>query len=167
MFSQHLNTLVTKVDAVTFSLAKVMPNLRSPYEEKRRIFAWVLMSMLIYEAPVWAEDISRNRDVQGCLRRTQKRIVDRVSCAYKTVTFETAVILSRMIPVDILAQKYKNLYHRIKDLQSQNVELTQRTKDILKIQATEHALLLWKDKCRRASGFGKRVREPISSYLEE
>lgn len=64
-----------------------MPNLRGPYEEERRLYAWVLYSVLLYGAPVWAEDVEQNKKVQNDLRSIQKRIAERAISAYRTAAY--------------------------------------------------------------------------------
>ncbi|KYQ54174.1 hypothetical protein ALC60_13227 [Trachymyrmex zeteki] len=144
-----------------------MPNFRGSMEEKRRLFAGTLMSVLMYGAPVWADDIGSNKEIQTILRRTQKNIAGRIACTYKTVAYEATMLLATMIPADILAIKYKNLYLRIKDLRNRGIGISEKAKDILKTQASSHAVASWKRKCERRGGYGRRVREMIALKLEE
>lgn len=73
-----------------------MPNLRGPDESKRRLYANVVTSIVMYGSPIWAEKISPSREAQKILRDMQKKIVIRVVSAYRTVAYDVAIILARM-----------------------------------------------------------------------
>lgn len=59
------------------------------------------------------------------------------------------------------------MYLRAKDLRSIGMELTQRNKDIMRIQTTDQAIATWKSRIQRNTGYGKRVREAIAPHIEE
>ncbi|XP_018364243.1 PREDICTED: uncharacterized protein LOC108761948 [Trachymyrmex cornetzi] len=84
-----------------------------------------------------------------------------------TVAYEAVIILARFIPIEILADKYRNLYLRKKDLRKRGVELLRREVEVLKNQAIEHAIAKWKERSQKARGYGIRVREAVLPHFEE
>ncbi|XP_018312252.1 uncharacterized protein [Mycetomoellerius zeteki] len=141
-----------------------MPNLRGSREDRRKLLAGVLNSVLLYGAP--ANDVESNKEVTTTFRRTQGRIAKIVICAYRTVASEAATILAGIIPAEILAQKYKRLYLRIKELQERGVVLSTKAKEVMKTQATEHAIATWRERSQRRGGYGRRVRDAVGPDLE-
>lgn len=51
-FGTHFEYAMQKTAGVTRALTVLMPNLRGPCESKRKLFANIVLSMLLYGAPV-------------------------------------------------------------------------------------------------------------------
>lgn len=71
----------------------LMPNLRGPSERKRRLYAKVVHSVIMYGAPVWAKTVARDKKTSGDVHRVQRRLALRIISAYRTVSHEAAEIL--------------------------------------------------------------------------
>ncbi|KMQ89979.1 reverse transcriptase [Lasius niger] len=100
-----------------------MPNLRGPDERRRRLFANVILSVILYGAPVWGDVFVKKSCAQPALYRLQRSIAQRVISAYRTVSSNAALLLARLPPLKLLATSRKNTYDRIKELRRQgNVE---------------------------------------------
>lgn len=54
-FRDHLKYVENKATKVVRALSRIMPNLRGPGERKRKLFATVVTSVVLYAAPVWGE----------------------------------------------------------------------------------------------------------------
>lgn len=54
-FREHFRIMATRGEEASASLARLMPNLRSPHERKRRFYSMVVHSMMLYGALVWAK----------------------------------------------------------------------------------------------------------------
>jgi len=50
-FKQHFKYIDEKVGKVTRALGRLMPNLRGPSEKKRRLYAGIIASVVLYAAP--------------------------------------------------------------------------------------------------------------------
>jgi len=66
-FLDHMEYVSSKVAKITRSLWKIMPNLHGPNERKRRLYANVLSSVVLYAAPVWAHKAAQKGRVQSVL----------------------------------------------------------------------------------------------------
>jgi len=63
-FREHLRYAHEKAEKIKRALCKLMPNLRGPHESKRRLYAYVIQSVVMYGAPIWYEGFSKNFSVQ-------------------------------------------------------------------------------------------------------
>lgn len=85
-FGEHIRHLEEKMDGATRALARLMPNLQSPGERRRRLYANVFSSIALYDAPVWADTVLRSELLIARLRRMQRTYAVRVCCAYRMVS---------------------------------------------------------------------------------
>ena len=109
LLKDHFNKLLPKAEGTAAVLMTLMPNLRGPGQRKRRLYANVIHSIILYGAEV----ISRNKAVREKLRRVQRGVALRVTSAYRTVSHEASAILAGQIPLDILANEYARVFSRI------------------------------------------------------
>lgn len=62
-FMEHFKYAAQKATKITRALCKLMPNLRGPTEAKRRLYAAeVVLSVVLYGAPIWSEELEASRD---------------------------------------------------------------------------------------------------------
>lgn len=54
-FSYHFRYVEEKANRVIRALNRLMPNLKGPDERRYRLFANVVMSVILYGAPVWGD----------------------------------------------------------------------------------------------------------------
>ncbi|KMQ91301.1 reverse transcriptase [Lasius niger] len=59
-FSHHFR-YIEKANHMIRALNWLMPNLRGPDERRRRLFANVIMSVILYGAPVWRDFLAKSR----------------------------------------------------------------------------------------------------------
>lgn len=97
-FRDHLEYVGRKVGVVTRALGRLMPNFRGPGERKRRLYADVVRSVILYTASVWCEALSasvRNREkLDGLMRVTNLRVI----AGYRTVSLAASSLLARSPP---------------------------------------------------------------------
>lgn len=74
-FKEHIRGIENKAAGVTRALSRLMPNIRGPGERKRRLFANVIASIILYGAPLWADSISSSRDSISILRKECKELM--------------------------------------------------------------------------------------------
>lgn len=123
LFSSHFRYVEEKATRVVRALNRLMPNLRGPDEHRRRLFANVVLSVIQYGAPIWADVFIKKSCVQPGLYRLQRTIAQRVISAYRTVSSDAALLLARLPPIKLLASSRKRTYERLKELRdSGNIE---------------------------------------------
>ncbi|KMQ88059.1 reverse transcriptase [Lasius niger] len=83
-FSHHFRYIEEKANRVIRALNWLMPNLKGPDERRRRLFANVIMSVILYGAPVWGDVLATSR-LLPALYRLQRTVAQRVISAYRTV----------------------------------------------------------------------------------
>ncbi|KAL4154115.1 hypothetical protein QTP88_001948 [Uroleucon formosanum] len=108
MYTEHARTVATKAGNTLNNLARIMPNLSAAKQKRRRLLAGVIQSQLLYGAEAWAEDMSQEGWKQ--LGRVQRKAALRVACAYRTVSKEAIMVVSGIIPIDILALERHRCY---------------------------------------------------------
>jgi len=115
-FLPHFHHVEEKANRVARSLSRLMPNLRGPGESKRRLYAHVLHSVMLYGAPVWGETLMISPRAQMSLRRAQRAMAQRVIAAYRTTSYVAATLLARTPPIHLLASKQSRVFSRLRDL---------------------------------------------------
>jgi len=103
-FRGHFDRLLARADGMVAALGRLMPNIGGPSGRRRRLYASIVQSVIMYGAPVWALDIGRNRRLRERLAAVQRRVALRVISAYRTVSRDAAAILAGLLPGDILAR---------------------------------------------------------------
>lgn len=98
-FIDHLEYVNNKVTKVTKGLWRIMPNLHGPSERRRRLYANVLSSIILYAAPVWAHKALIKGRVSIILKDLHRMVALRVIAAYRTVAHDAAAIISRIPPL--------------------------------------------------------------------
>lgn len=58
-FTAHAKTVAAKAGKVAQNLARIMPNISAVKSQKRKILSNVVHSILLYGAPIWAQDMSQ------------------------------------------------------------------------------------------------------------
>src|SRR5580765_8861383 len=84
-FSDHFRYVKDKAGRVIRALNRLMPNLRGPDERQRRLYANAIMSVLLYGAPVWANELNRSQ-LLTALNRLERSLAQRVISAYRTTS---------------------------------------------------------------------------------
>lgn len=170
-FGDHFKYVAAKASKVVSALGRLMPNLKGPSEAKRRLYAGTVMSVLTYGSPVWHDamepvtSLARNR--QAPMLRVQRFLALRVISAYRTVSLDAALILSRIPPIYILSGYYRRTYLRIRDLKSQNIWTPEEDSEIRRM---ERALMFrqWSIHINsRRNPFGLRIRNAVAPVFLE
>ncbi|XP_020298978.1 uncharacterized protein LOC109863178 [Pseudomyrmex gracilis] len=114
-FRAHFQAVLEKGERVASSLGRLMPNLHGTGERQRRLYAMVVNSIVLYGAPVWADDLLRCR--WGCvaLRRLQRTMASRLVCAYRTVSGVVAGMLACTPPFELQAQCLSRAFRATRD----------------------------------------------------
>lgn len=159
-FLPHFRGVRDKVAAVTRSLFRLMPNLRGPSEGKRRLYAAVIGSVVLYGAPIWAEALLESSEALKIIREIQRRVACRVCSAYRTVSRDAALLLARLPPYELVAEERMNVYVRCLALRNVNewsLEALRSVKKEERIKMQDK----WIESYRRRDVAGVRTRDAI------
>ncbi|XP_012217916.1 uncharacterized protein [Linepithema humile] len=146
-----------------------MPNSKGPKEQIRRLYSNVIHSVLLYGAPVWAENITRNIQVKRKIYRLQRKICPRMCCGYKTISFVAATILARCTPLDLTANVLNKIYKQVKkNMEREGTFLEHSVKVRLCLEAKREAVKEWKIRVTTSHNTsGIRVTQATVPHLEE
>lgn len=164
-FGEHFRRIETKTAGVTRALSRLMPNLRGSGERKRRLYANIVASVILYGALIWADTLSCSRSSIAIFRRLQRSYALRVIGAYRTVSSDAACLLARLPPLD-LARARKRTFERVAGLRLGLEWSLEREREIHK---QEEALVLtqWRAYLSGRSIAGVRTRDAILPSFTE
>ncbi|KMQ90925.1 reverse transcriptase [Lasius niger] len=157
----------SKAAKVSRALFRLMPNLRGPYEDKRRLYASVLTSVVTYAAPVWCDALSSasSKKLQPIVR-LQRSIAIRVVSGYRTISFDVAALLACMPSWTLEVSMRRRVYERVTDLRRRGkwskkavAELKEQERNMLNRQ--------WSVSLNRSGAPGILTRELIMPYFSE
>lgn len=106
---KHIEHAAAKGAVVSKTLARLMPNVGGPKQNRRRLLASVVTSVLLYGAPLWSDALKKQlarRKMVSVYRMSALR----VASAFRTVSVEAVCVISGMIPLEILTEERMNLY---------------------------------------------------------
>ncbi|KMQ89538.1 reverse transcriptase [Lasius niger] len=163
-FSDHFRYVDQKARKVIRAFNCLMPNLRGPDERRRRLFANVVLSVILYGAPVWGDAIATSK-LLPALYRLQRSVAQRVISAYRTVSSNAALLLARIPPIKLLAVMRKRAYERIKTHREDGNMDAQTIKEI---RDSEFANLCeaWRDILKKPNTPGEFTKLIIVPRLE-
>lgn len=165
-FVSHIKSVVSRAESMFNSLRALMRSTRGPSEQRRRLYSNVLNSVMLYAAPVWAREITRRKERRALFYNFQRLIALRVIRAYRTVSYDATILLARTPPLDIVAVRYSEAYHRKLVLKRQGIAITREINLEIKTRIFNSTLKHWErrmhleectwgggeDTCRPASG---------------
>ncbi|CAB0042383.1 unnamed protein product, partial [Trichogramma brassicae] len=111
MFDQRLRTVSAKAAGVIGALAKIMPNSGGPRSSRRKLYAHVVDSILLYGAPVWSTAAQTRAYIQQA-ESTHRRACLRVIGGRPHVAYEATYVLAGIPPLALLADERARLYGR-------------------------------------------------------
>ncbi|KMQ94776.1 reverse transcriptase [Lasius niger] len=166
LFSEHFRYIEEKAGRVVRALNRLMPNLRGPDERRRRLFANVVHSVILYGAPIWGDVFAKKSCAQPALYRLQRTIAQRVISAYRTVSSNAALLLARLPPLKLLATSRKRTYERIKEFKGRgNIEAINKKE----IRDSEFTIMCnsWRNILEKPNTPGEFTKMLIVPRLEE
>lgn len=159
-FKAHLQYVEAKTYKVLRSLWRLMPNVRGPRGDKRRLYSNVLHSVMLYGAPVWSDTIMAYKSYRQLLLRIQRGIALRIISGYRTVSYEAALLLARTVPIHLQAARLRRIYERLNMIKYTNEDTLEEREEIKKA-STVLMLRQWKLVLEAENLPGKRVRQAI------
>lgn len=149
-------------------LHKIMPNIRGPSEHKRRLYASVIFSILLYGAPVWWMSL-RDRTIRGRIDNVSRRVAQRVCRAYRTVSCTAALVVAGIPPLHIIIGRLARAFHKIRIAEREQDLLDWGVREKINLQLKAKSIQTWKGllvKMQRNDP-GLRIRQVIVPVLEE
>ncbi|CAB0039976.1 unnamed protein product, partial [Trichogramma brassicae] len=110
-FDHHLRTASAKAAGVIGALAKIMPNSGGPRSTRRKLYAHVVDSILLYGAPVWST-AALKRAFMKQAESAHRRACLRVIGGRPHVAYEATYVLAGIPPLALLADERARLYGR-------------------------------------------------------
>jgi len=162
-FKAHFNYIDGKLHKVIRALGRLMPNLRGPQERKRRLYAGILDSVVLYASPIWASSL--NVDARRLFRRWQRAIAIRVCSAYRTVSFDSATLLARLVPLELLAAERTRIFWRICDAKEENPDGWMEAVNDFKRQERGITQEQWIRLASRPRASGARLRDVLLPHM--
>lgn len=165
-FVEHMEYVSEKVTKVTRALWRLMPNLHGPTEKRRRLYANVLSSIILYAAPVWAHKANIRGSVSRSLTEMHRKVVLRVIAAYRTVALDAAALLARIPPYHMTAEARKRAYDKIRDMKI-NEQWSRKEEKMVIANEVQLSFDKWREYLLTQNVAGVRTREAIMPIWNE
>uniref|UniRef100_A0ABD2XG30 Reverse transcriptase domain-containing protein n=1 Tax=Trichogramma kaykai TaxID=54128 RepID=A0ABD2XG30_9HYME len=111
-FDHHLRTVSTKAASVIGALTRIMPNSGGPRSSRRKLYAHIVDSILLYGAPIWitaAQKRAYIRQAESAHRRACLRVI---GGRPHVSNYEATYVLAGIPPLVLLADERARLYGR-------------------------------------------------------
>lgn len=112
LFKAHMRKVANKAEGISAQLSRLMPNLGGPREKRRRLLVAVVHSVLLYGAPSWAGTLEFIPENVRQLNKSQRKVLLRSICGYRTVSEVAVGVLSSTPPADLLAIEREAMFLR-------------------------------------------------------
>lgn len=167
-FERHFTSLTPRVHRVMGQCCRMMPNIGGPGGKARRMFATVIHSVVLYGAPVWAEEASRSRKLIAILRGMQRTMAIRTIRGYRTVSHVAATILAGYPPLEMVAGMQAEIFHVTRSLRQarDGMRISPRESNTIRQRAALRMTAKWKAWVLNYTASGLRVKEALGNKLE-
>lgn len=108
-FKRQTECATQKAAKAASALARLMPNVGGPRQNKRRLLTSVVTSILTYAIPIWG-DALRIKECHKIVSAIYRLSALRVSSAFRTVSKDAINVIAGMMPIQMLAKERKTLY---------------------------------------------------------
>ena len=110
-FKPQVEHVSAKASVVRASLARLMPNVGGPKQSRRLLLSSVVTSVLTYGISIWADALETQESWRkaGPVYRLSAL---RVASAFCTISEEAVCVISGTLPLRVLAEERRALYHR-------------------------------------------------------
>lgn len=168
-FSPHFEAISTKVDRVLGYLCNIMLNTRGADEGRRKLYVNVIYSIMLYGSPIWSNSFMENTSIKGIFYKITRRLAQRVCRAYQTVSRVSAVLVSSIVPPEMVARRQAAVYHKIKEANRRGIALDYKTREILLRNSKKDSLEDWKRTVERMreGDSGARIRKALMPAFDE
>ena len=112
-FRVHIEKVTNKAVNIITALSRITPNVGILQADKKRLYYLIMESVILYEAPVWAEAVLADNASRRYLRVAQRIGLGKVVSGYRTVAYDALCTLAGTIPIDITIRERATLFKRI------------------------------------------------------
>lgn len=70
------------------------------------MYASIVLSMALYGAPVWIQEMRMNGRIQKMVHKALRTMAIRVTRCYRTVSYRAATVLASILPLEHTAVAY-------------------------------------------------------------
>uniref|UniRef100_A0ABD2X0I8 Reverse transcriptase domain-containing protein n=1 Tax=Trichogramma kaykai TaxID=54128 RepID=A0ABD2X0I8_9HYME len=110
-FNDHLRAASEKASRVVGALSQIMPTIGGPRSSRRRLYANVIDSILLYGAPIWSCG-TRTRAGMRRAEAIHRRACLRVISGRPHLSYDATYVLASIPPLALLADERSRLYRR-------------------------------------------------------
>jgi hypothetical protein len=114
-FFEQIRQTADKAAKGVTALSRLMANTSGPRASKRRLLMAAVQSVLLYGAEVWADSMHKQM-YRKRLLQVQRRSALRVASGYRTVSEAAILVIAGCIPIHLVAQERKAIYHRKREV---------------------------------------------------
>ncbi|KAJ8913053.1 hypothetical protein NQ315_006554 [Exocentrus adspersus] len=108
-FGSHVQKICDKAERTAAALAKLMPNIGGPRQQKRVVMARVVESGMLYAASIWADAVQIGRHRERLLK-AQRKMTLRIASAYRTVSTDAAGVIAGVLPMDLMVEERRECH---------------------------------------------------------
>ena len=108
-FKEHIEYVSDKAAIVNGALSRLMPNFGGPRQNRRRLLASVVTSILLYGAPIWSKALQK-KTYSRSIDSVYRRCVLRVICGFRTISYDAAYVVAGMPPIALLANERQKIF---------------------------------------------------------
>ncbi|CAB0035479.1 unnamed protein product [Trichogramma brassicae] len=110
-FNDHLRAASEKASRVAGALSQIMPTIGGPRSSRRRLYANVIDSILLYGAPIWSSGTGTRTGTRRA-KAIHRRACLRVISGRPHLSYEATYVLASIPPLALLADERSRLYQR-------------------------------------------------------
>lgn len=161
---EHIKKAVEKTGRIAGNLARLMPNLNGPENEKRNILASVVYSSLMYGVQIWGK-VTQWKKYVTMLEQAQRKVMLRLARAYRTSATISLQVISGSLPIDLMIEEKIRIYNMKK--KKKQFESAEETMDIeeedeeTEEKIKEEMMIKWQDKWTKEVSKGQWTKTLI------
>lgn len=116
-FTKHITEIKKKVEKTNKVLFSIMPNIKGPKENKRKMLIGVMTSIITYGAQIYHRVLSIQK-YKRIIENLQRTALLRVSSAYRTTSLAALQVITGIIPIDLLIDEIQKIEHSNKTIET-------------------------------------------------
>lgn len=165
-FNEHFVQVAEKASKVIRALCRLMLNLRGPGEARRRLYANVVLSVILYAAPIWCDALKASAKSQRIVNKVLHTVAVRVIAVYRTISLDAALLLARIPPLSLMADERRRTAERVSVLRSEGT-YDRRCLVGIRVQESDKTLEKWATYLASPGLAGTRTISAILQCLNE
>lgn len=165
-YREHFAVTAKKARVRANALCRLLPNLGGPDGRVRKLYAGTVRAIVLYGAPIWAEEFASDKKGQVAIARALHPMAIRTVRAYRTVSRGVASVLAGLPPVVHVAKEYAAIFKAIREARNREMEITNTGKSRLRLHFQRRTIENWKQELAGEVA-GKRLIGAIRPILDK